>query len=154
MTIIFDSMHLSYGTEKVAMVVTAAVVAVCLWRDTKDGAAQAGVTGPAAFLLAAPYVLPGYLGWVLPGAALEHNRRTARIIALQATVLVGAYAIFHVRGSGSIRDALSGPTGWVASLVGIALLVAYVAWPRERDSGAQGWANDRAPSTANMRSSS
>ena len=133
---LFPRVGLPAVSTTVAMVATAAVVAVCLWRDTKDGPAPAGVTGPAAFLLAAPYVLPGYLGWVLPGAALEHNRRTARIIALQATLLVGAYAIFRVRGSGSIRDALSGPTGWVASLVGIALLVAYVAWPRERASEA------------------
>jgi hypothetical protein len=137
-----------------AMAVAAAVVVVCLWRDTKDEPAQAGVTGLAAFLLAAPYVLPGYLGWVLPGAALQHNRRMARIIALQATLLVGAYEIFRIRTSGPVGDALSGAAGLLAPLLGIVLLVAYLARPRERASGAQGWAKDRASSTANMRSSS
>jgi hypothetical protein len=99
-------------------------------------------------------VLPGYLGWVLPGAALRHNRRTARIIALQATLLVGAYEIFRTPTSGPVGDALSGAAGLLAPLLGIALLVAFVARPRARASGDQGWANDRAPSTANMRSSS
>jgi hypothetical protein len=146
----------------VAMLVTAAVVVVCLWRYTKDDPAEAGIAGPAAFLLAAPFVLPGYLGWVLPGAALQHNRRTARIIALQATLLVGAYEIFRLRMSGPVGDAVSGAAGLLAPLLGIALLVAFVARPRRRArevagagaSGAQGWASDGASSTANMRSSS
>jgi Glycosyltransferase family 87 len=137
-----------------AMVVTAAVVVVCLWRYTKDDPMEAGIAGPAAFLFAAPFVLPGYLGWVLPGAALQHNGRTARIIALQATLLVGAYEIFRTPMSGPVADALSGAAGLLAPLLGIALLVAYIARPRARGSGAQGCANDRAPSTANMRSSS
>jgi hypothetical protein len=137
-----------------AMVVTAAVVVACLWRYTKDDPAEAGIAGPVAFLLAAPFVLPGYLGWVLPGAALQHDGRTARIIALQATLLVGAYEIFRTPMSGPVGDALSGAAGLLAPLLGIALLVAYLARPRARASGNQGWANDRAPSTANMRSSS
>ena len=144
-----------------ATVVTAAVVALCLWRHTRDDSVQAGIAGPAAFLLAAPYVLPGYLGWVLSGAALEHNRRTARIIALQATLLVGAYEIAGVRTS-AVGGALSGTAKLLAPLLGIALLVAYVARPPRRGqevagvvaASAQGWANDRPPSTANIRSSS
>ena len=106
-------------------------------------------------------MLPGYLGWVLPGAALEHNRRTARIIALQATLLVGAYEIARVRTS-AVGGALSGAAKLLAPLLGIALLVAYVARPPRRGqevagvvaASAQGWANDRPPSTANIRSSS
>jgi hypothetical protein len=137
-----------------AMVVTAAVVVVCLWRYAKNDPVEAGITGPTAFLLAAPFVLPGYLGWVLPGAALQHNRRTARIIALQATLLVGAYEIFRTPMSGPVGDALSGAAGLLAPLLGIALLVAYLVRPRAHAFGAQGWAKDGAPSRANMRSSS
>ena len=136
------------------MVVTAAVVVVCLWRYTKDDPVEAGLAGPAAFLLAAPFVLPGYIGWVLPGAALEHNRRTARVIALQATLLVGAYEIFRTPMSGPVGDAVSGAAGLLTPLLGIALLVAFVARPRAGAPGDQEWANDRAPSTANIRSSS
>jgi hypothetical protein len=145
----------------VAMVATAAVVAVGLWRDTKDEPALAGVTAPAAYLLAAPYVLPGYLGWALPGAALQHSRRTARIVALQGTLLVGAYEIFSIRSSGPVGTALSGMAEVVAPLLGIVLLVTYLVRPRRlaREevavgaSDAQACANDGAPSTANMRSS-
>ena len=136
-----------------AIIATAAVVAVGLWRYTKDDPALAGVAGPAAFLLAAPYVLPGYLGWVLPGAALLHSRKTARIIALQATLLVGAYEIFRLRSSGFIADALTGSTGALAPLLGVALLVAYLAPARRRGPDAQGWANDGVFSTSNARSS-
>ena len=115
-----------------AMIVAAAAVAVALWRYTRDDPVQAGIAGPAAFLLAGPYVLPGYLGWVLPGAALEHNRRTARIIALQATLLVGAYEIFHMPSSGLIADALTSSAGLLAPLLGVVLLVAFLAPTRRR----------------------
>jgi hypothetical protein len=151
---VFPRLRLPEISTTAAMVVTAAVVVVCLWRYTKDDPVEAGIAGPAAFLLAAPFVLPGYLGWVLPGAALQHNRSTARIIALQATLLVGAYEIFRTPMSGPVGDALSGAAGLLAPLLGIVLLVAYVARPRARASGAQGWAKDGAPSRANMRSSS
>jgi hypothetical protein len=111
--------------------------------------------GPAAFLLAGPYVLPGYLGWVLPAAALEHNRRTARIIALQATLLVGAYEIFHLPSSGLIAHALTSSAGLLAPLLGVVLLVAFLAAPRRSrtHAGRQGWANVGASATSNARSS-
>ncbi len=115
-----------------AMVVTAAVVTVCLWRQTRHDPAQAGIAGPTAFLLAAPYVLPGYLGWVLPGAALQHERPAARIIALQATLLVGAYEIFQHPPPGVVGDALTTTTQLLAPLLGAALLVAYLVQPRRR----------------------
>jgi Glycosyltransferase family 87 len=115
-----------------AMIAAAAAVVVSLWRYTRDDPVQAGIAGPAAFLLAGPYVLPGYLGWVLPGAALEHNRRTARIIALQATVLVGAYEIFHMRSSGLIAHALTSAAGLLAPLLGVVLLVSFLAPMRRR----------------------
>jgi Glycosyltransferase family 87 len=150
----FPRLGLPAISTTAAMVVTAAVVVVCLWRYSKDDPAEAGIAGPAAFLLAAPFVLPGYLGWVLPGAALLHNRRTARIIALQATLLVSVYEIFRTPMSGPVGHALSRAAGLLAPLLGIALLVAIVALPRARASGVQGWAKDRAPSTANIRSSS
>jgi hypothetical protein len=149
---VFPRLGLPEISTTAAMVVTAAVVVVCLWRYTKDDAVDAGLAGPAAFLLAAPFVLPGYLGWVLPGAALQHNRRTARIIALQATLLVAAYEIFRTPMSGPVGDALSSAAELLAPILGIALLVAYLARPRA--SGAHGWAKDGAPSRANMRSSS
>jgi hypothetical protein len=117
-----------------ATLVTAAVVAVSLWRRTRDDPAEAGIAGPAAFLLAAPYVLPGYLGWVLPGAALDHNRPTSRIVALQATLLVGAYAVFRHQPPGIVGDAITVTTALLVPIAGLALLVAYLAKPRERSS--------------------
>jgi hypothetical protein len=116
----------------ITSLVTAAIVAVCLWRQTRDTPVQAGITGPAAFLLAAPFVLPGYLGWVLPGAALEHRRPTSRIIALQATLLVGAYAVFVHPPGNVFGDGLVAVTDWIAPLLGAALLVAFVVQPRRR----------------------
>jgi glycosyl transferase family 87 len=151
---VFPRLGLPAISTTAAMVVTAAVVVVCLWRYTRDDSAEAGIAGPAAFLLAAPFVLPGYLGWVLPGAALRHNRRTARIIALQATLLVGAYEIFRTPMSGPVGDALSGAAGLLAPLLGIALLVAYLARPRKRPRevagvGAPGFRDGR--TTARLR---
>lgn len=129
-----------------AMVVAAVAVAVCLVRQTRDDPAQAGIAGPAAFLLAAPYVLPGYLGWVLPGAAVHHERATSRIIALQATVLVGAYAVFRHQPAGLLGDILAGATYVLAPLLGVALLVAYVVQPRRsRRAGRQATEPAQAP---------
>lgn len=119
-------------SSTVAMVVTAVVVGVCLCRQTKDDPAQAGLAGPAAFLLAAPYVLPGYLGWVLPGAALHHRHPTSRIMALQATLLVGAYMVFRHPPPGPIGETLVTTTELLASLLGVILLVAFLIQPRRR----------------------
>jgi len=118
-----------------AMVLTTAIVVLCLYRQTNDDAGQAALAGPAAFLLATPYVLPGYLGWVLPTAALRQDRAQARIIALQGTVLVGAYAIFRHRPPGSIGDALARWSTLLAAMIGVFLLVSYIrsaTSPRER----------------------
>ena len=116
----------------VMTLMTAAIVGAGIWRRTRDDTAEAGIAGPAAFLLAAPYVLPGYLGWVLPGAAIDPARRTSRIVALQATLLVAAYAVFHHQLRGVVGDAIVATTGLVAPLLGFALLVAYLRTPRER----------------------
>jgi hypothetical protein len=110
----------------IAMVVTTAVVAVCLYRQTDDDAAQAAIAGPAAFLLATPYALPGYLAWVLPTAALRPERAPARIIALQGTVLVGAYAVFRHSPSGPIGTVLTRSSALLAATIGIFLLVSYI----------------------------
>jgi hypothetical protein len=56
----------------------------------------------------------------------------AHIIALQATLLVGAYEVFHLRSSGFVADVLTGSTGALAPLLGVALLVAYLAPARRR----------------------
>ena len=113
-----------------ATLATAAVVGISLWRRTKDDAVEAGIAGPTAFLLAAPYVLPGYLAWVLPGAALHHRRTTARIVALQATLLVGAYAVFRHGPPGLLGEAVTASTALLTPLVLVALLVFYLVQPR------------------------
>jgi len=127
----------------VAMIVTALVVFVSMGRHTSGDAAEAGIAGPAAFLLAAPYVLPGYLGWVLPGAALHHRSMSSRIMALQATLLVGAYALFRHRLPGTVGDALTASVGLMTSLLGVILLVTYLAQPRRQT--AKGSALERSP---------
>jgi hypothetical protein len=118
----------------VMTLMTGAIVAIGIWRRTRDDPAEAGIAGPAAFLLAAPYVLPGYLGWVLPGAAIHPARRTSRIVALQATLLVVAYAVFHHQLQGVVGDAIVATTGLVTPLLGVALLVAYLRTPRFIDA--------------------
>jgi Glycosyltransferase family 87 len=116
----------------VMTLMTAVIVAVGIWRRARDDPAEAGIAGPASFLLAAPYVLPGYLGWVLPGAAIHPARRTSRIVALQATLLVAAYAVFHHQLQGVLGDAIVKTTGLVTPLLGVALLVAYLRTPGRR----------------------
>lgn len=134
---VFPRLGLPAVSTTAAMAVTAVVVGVCLCRQTNDDPALAGVAGPAAFLLAAPYVLPGYLGWVLPSAALHHRRATSQIMALQASLLVGAYVVFRHPLPGLMGDTAIVMTQLLTSLVGVILLVAYLAQSREqtRDPG-------------------
>jgi hypothetical protein len=133
-----------------ATLVTAAVVAVSLWRRTRDDPAEAGIAGPAAFLLAAPYVLPGYLGWVLPAAALNHHRTISRVVALQATLLVGAYAVFNHQPPGIVGDAIAATTALVTPILGLALIVAYLVQPGRSDRRAPAQANRMMDATPTM----
>jgi hypothetical protein len=114
------------ASTTVAIAVAAAVVALCLSRQTKRGAPEAGFAAPAAFLLSAPYVLPFYFGWVLPAGAIQRHRTPARIVAIQATVLVAAYQVFRHPVPGPIGGALTRATLLMTPFVGIALLAAYV----------------------------
>jgi hypothetical protein len=142
---LWEPLHRIGMSARPAMVVAVAAVAVCVVRQTRDDPAQAAIAGPAAFLLAAPYVLPGYLGWVLPGAALDHDRVTARVVALQATLLVGAYAVLRHQPTGTFGDVLAGATYVLAPLLGAALLLWFVVQPRRRGRDARP-AGDAEPS--------
>ncbi len=77
----------------VALAALGVVVCWVMFRNARSGPE---VTVPAtltALTLGAAYTLPGYVGWALPTAALQHRGFVARIAALQGVVLVMAYEI-------------------------------------------------------------
>ena len=66
-------------------------------------------TVPASFTaltLGAAYTLPGYVGWALPVAALDHKSRVSRIAAAQGVVLVAAYEVFRHPFPGALGHGL------------------------------------------------
>jgi dolichol-phosphate mannosyltransferase len=121
-------------TTELALVATGVVVCWVLLRTARSGPEVAVPASLTALTLGAAYTLPGYVGWALPTAALQHRSRVARIAAYQAVVLVMAYEI--------VRQPLPGPVGhdlFQLALVGgpvlaLGLLVALVLTPRARPS--------------------
>jgi hypothetical protein len=87
------------------------------------GDAAAGVTASlTALTLGAAYMLPGYAGWALPAASLDHTSRVSRIAMAEGVVLVAAYEVFRHPFGGPIGDALEQLATFGAPLAVFALL--------------------------------
>ena len=78
----------------VALAAAGLVVCWVLFRSAAVGSRDRRAGHPhRAHARAPPTRCPGYVGWALPTAALQHRGRVARIAAFQAVVLVMAYEI-------------------------------------------------------------
>jgi len=86
--------------SRIAVAVAATVMAVVLVRHLKGSPALAVAAALAAWTIALPYLLTGYLGWTLATAAVERRSRVAAVVAVQSVVLAVGYA--------ALRNPLSG----------------------------------------------
>jgi len=105
--------------SRVAVALAATAMAVVLVRHLRGSPALAVAAALAAWTLALPYLLTGYLGWTLATAALERRSRVAAVVAVQSVVLAIGYA--------ALRNPLAGGAHALTSvLVTLMPLVALV----------------------------
>ena len=80
------------------------------------------VAALGTYLVVAPYVLPWYPAWVIPALALVIDRPVARLLAVQASVLVVVYEL-KTQSLGPFAATL---IWWSAVLVSVGLAIAFV----------------------------
>jgi hypothetical protein len=73
--------------------------------------------------LGAAYMLPGYVGWAMPTAALDHRSRVSRIAAAEGIALVIAYEIVRHPIGGPIGHSVTAVARASAPFVTLAILV-------------------------------
>lgn len=142
---------------RIATPIVALLVLLALWRLTRDREPAIGVAGTGlAYLLAAPYVLPWYAGWVLPSAAAVWRRGVAVLAQLQAALVFLVYA--DPPGRLPPEGALLELSQRWAPTAGIGLAVALVvlcflhrgATPGTKAPGPPAGAGHRAPTEARV----
>ena len=121
-----------------ALAVLGLVVGWVLLRSARSGPEVAVPATLTALTLGAAYTLPGYVGWALPTAALQHAGRVARIAALQGVVLVMAYEIVRQPVRGRIGVDLHQLAVIGGPIVVLGLLAALVVTTSGRRSPALG----------------
>jgi hypothetical protein len=105
-------------------VVVTLVVAYRLRRADHPAIAVAAAVG--AYLVLTPYALPWYPAWIIPVLALVIDRPLARLLALQASVLVVVYELKTRQLSSSAADLI----WWGSVLVSVAIVVTFVVTVR------------------------
>jgi dolichol-phosphate mannosyltransferase len=123
---------------EVALAALGLVVCWVLLRNAPSGPEVAVPATLTALTLGAAYTLPGYVGWALPTAALQHRGRVARIAALQGVVLVMAYEIVRQPVPGRFGDDLHQLAVVGGPIVALALLAALVVGGRARPTVTDG----------------
>ena len=78
-----------------ALALLALLMVVVIVRHVHSTSSTAVAASLGMLSLAAAYTLPGYAGWGLPAAALEHRDRVARIVSAGGVVLVVTYEILR-----------------------------------------------------------
>ncbi|MDQ1521562.1 MAG: hypothetical protein QOI55_2635, partial [Actinomycetota bacterium] len=122
----------------VALVVLSVLVAIVIVRNARASADHAVAASLTMLSAAAAYTLPGYVGWSLPAAALDHRGRVARIASAAGIVLVMAYEIGRHPVAGDVGRRLTsladrGAPVAMALLV-VALLTSRVSEERSRSA--------------------
>jgi hypothetical protein len=104
---------------ELVLVLLAGFVGWVLLRSARSGPEIALPATLTALTLGASWVMPGYVAWAVPTAALRHRSAVARIAALQSVVLLMTYEV--------LRWPLPRPSGHgvaeVALVVGPALVL-------------------------------
>ena len=116
----------------VALAVLGIVVCWVMFRSARSGPEVAVPATLTALTLGAAYTLPGYVGWALPTAALQHRSRVSRIAALQGVVLLMAYEIVRQPVPGQFGATLFDVATIGGPIILFGLLVALVVGARSR----------------------
>lgn len=127
------------GLTSFSLVLVLVLAAVFAWRRARRGSAGpdgAAAWAGASYEFSAAYVLPWYVAWVLPVAALRPRSVLLRLVVLQA----GFLAAFHELG---VHWRAPGLTWLVAYVVPVGFFVAFVLF---------GWRESRATSGAPVES--
>jgi hypothetical protein len=119
----FVMQHIGVVSVTVVIVVTAAIV-VALIGDRRPAGLVAG--SAIAYLFAAAWVMPWYLAWALPVAALDRSTRLFRLVLAQSLLLLFAYEYHRVPRPDSL-DAVLGASGTAAQLFALAGCLAFIA---------------------------
>ena len=106
-----------------AIAVSVVVVLVVLVRVRASTATQAITATLTALTLTAPYVLPLYVAWALPTAALDHDSRVSRIAAAEGVVLVAGRALTGHPLPGPAGDALAAVASVAVPVCSLVLMV-------------------------------
>jgi hypothetical protein len=103
----------------IALLAVPCLLVILAYAGDPAAAVTASLT---ALTLGAAYMLPGYAGWALPAASLDHTSRVSRIAGAQGVVLVALYEVSHHPFGGVIGDALTQVADFGAPLAVLALL--------------------------------
>jgi hypothetical protein len=108
----------------VALVATIVVVG---WQRRSDPVAVT-VAAVLAYILAAPYVLPWYVGWILPLLALTWRSRLTRLVIAWSALAMVAYSLRPTMAA-PLRSLLEETRGGMPVFETLALLaLVVVAW--------------------------
>jgi hypothetical protein len=106
-----------------AFLALATIVVILGFADDPPADVTASLT---ALTLGAAYMLPGYVGWSLPTAALDPKSRVSRIVAAEGVLLVASYEIVREHLVGPVGSAIERADSQVAPLAVLALLALLV----------------------------
>lgn len=130
--------HLARGEVATASILTVLVVAAIfvVGRLSDPTPALAAGAAAVAYLLIAAYVLPWYLGWVIPVLALQWRARTTRFIAAWSATIIVAYQYRPERHLDVLDRVLRSAVvaTQAVSLAAVLVLLVATAWrlrPRE-----------------------
>ena len=104
----------------IALLAVPCVFVILAYSKDRSACVTAGLT---TLTLGAAYMLPGYVGWALPSAALDDSRRVSRIAATEGVVLVAWYEVFRHPMGGPIGDQVLHAAKFGAPFVTLALLL-------------------------------
>lgn len=130
----------------IGMLTAGALGAVCVivcataWWKRRDAEPAASVVlALTAFLAVGAYVLPWYVGWMLPVACVSLGRPSRRLAMLMSTFLTAVYIV----KARALPHAVEAEWRWLGSYIGpIVVLLACVAIAAPPRTWMPGWRRD------------
>jgi hypothetical protein len=113
-------------TQLLVTVGALATAALTFWLAVRlrrvDHPAMGLVAAIGAYLVVAPYVLPWYPAWIIPSLALVIDRPVARLLLIQASLLV---IVYELKTQGLPAPAANA-VWWIAVLASVGFVIAFV----------------------------
>ena len=134
------------SATSIGILTTGALGAVCVivcaaaWWKRRDAEPAASVVlALTAFLAVGAYVLPWYVGWMLPVACVSLGRPSRRLAMLMSTFLTAVYIV----KARALPHAVEAEWRWLGSYIGpIVVLLACVAIAAPPRTWMPGWRRD------------